>query len=124
FLCLAALAFSLPLKNTFYIVISFLGVLVMSYHIYHYIARRFVQMDDFFESVKYRDFSRWFNDRTGPEDMRQLHKGFNEVNKTVKQINKEKEAQHLYLQKILEMVDTAIIAYEISSGKVLWVNDA
>src|SRR5690606_142327 len=70
------------------------------------------------------DFSRWFNDRTGPEDMRQLHKGFNEVNKTVKQINKEKEAQHLYLQKILEMVDTAIIAYEISSGKVLWVNDA
>src|SRR5690606_27134681 len=70
------------------------------------------------------DFSRWFNDRTGPEDMRQLHKGFNEVNKTVKQINKEKEAQHLYLQKILEMVDTAIIAYEISSGKVLWVNDS
>lgn len=81
-------------------------------------------MDDFFESVKYRDFSRWFNDKTGPEDMRQLHKGFNEVNKTIKQINKEKEAQHLYLQKILEMVDTAIIAYEISTGNVLWINQA
>src|SRR5690606_18380712 len=94
FLCLAALAFSLPLKNTFYIGLSLLGILIMSYHLYQYIIRRFVQMDDFFESVKYRDFSRWFNDRTGPEDMRQLHKGFNEVNKTVKQINKEKEAQH------------------------------
>lgn len=81
-------------------------------------------MDDFFESVKYRDFSRWFNDKTGPEDMRQLYKGFNEVNKTIKQINKEKEAQHLYLKKILEMVDTAIIAYEISTGNVLWINDA
>lgn len=124
FLCLTALAFTLPLKNTFYIVLALLGTAMISYHLYHYISRRFVQMDDFFESVKYRDFSRWFNDKTGPEDMRQLHKGFNEVNKTIKQINKEKEAQHLYLQKILEMVDTAIISYEISTGNVLWINQA
>ncbi|MCG2460075.1 GHKL domain-containing protein [Flavobacteriaceae bacterium F89] len=124
FLCLTALAFAIPLKNTFYIVLAILGILIISSHLYHYMARRFAQMDDFFESVKYRDFSRWFNDRTGPEDMRQLYKGFNEVNRTIKQINKEKEAQHLYLQKILEMVDTAIIAYEISTGNVLWINEA
>ena len=124
FLCLTALAFTIPLKNIFYIVLAFLGTVMIFYHLYNYIVRRFAQMDDFFESVKYRDFSRWFNDKTGPEDMRQLHKGFNEVNKTIKQINKEKEAQHLYLQKILEMVDTAIIAYEISTGNVLWINQA
>lgn len=81
-------------------------------------------MDDFFESVKYRDFSRWFNDRSGPEDIRELHRGFNEVNKTIKQINSEKEAQHLYLQKILEMVDTGIIAYNTVTNNILWINDA
>ncbi|MEM6806982.1 MAG: ATP-binding protein, partial [Bacteroidota bacterium] len=34
--------------------------------------RRFGEMDDFFESIKYRDFSRWFNSDTGPQDIREL----------------------------------------------------
>ena len=89
-----------------------------------FVMKRFVEMDDFFESVKYRDFSRWFTEKYGPEDIRELHKGFNEVNKTIKEINKEKEAQHLYLQKILELIDTGIIAYNMESGEVLWVNDS
>ena len=92
--------------------------------LYKFIFRRFYEMDDFFESVKYRDFSRWFNEKSGAEDIRELHKGFNEVNKTIHKINKEKEAQHLYLKKILELINTGIIAYDIESGKVLWINDA
>ena len=42
----------------------------------------------------------------------------------MREINKEKEAQHLYLKKILELINTGIIAYDIESGKVLWINDA
>ena len=93
-------------------------------NLYKFVIRRFVEMDDFFESVKYRDFSRWFTEKSGPEDIRKLHQGFNEVNKTIKEINKEKEAQHLYLQKILELMDTGIMTYSIDSGKVLWANDS
>lgn len=69
--------------------------------LYKFVFRRFYEMDDFFESVKYRDFSRWFNEKSGAEDIRELHRGFNEVNKTIHEINKEKEAQHLYLKKYL-----------------------
>ncbi len=93
-------------------------------NLYKFLIRRFDEMDDFFESVKYRDFSRWFTEKSGRQDIRELHKGFNEVNKTIKEINNEKETQHLYLQKILELVDTGIIAYNIETGKVLWVNDS
>lgn len=92
--------------------------------LYSFAIKRFVEMDDFFESVKYRDFSRWFAEKSGPEDIRKLHKGFNEVNRTVKEINKEKEAQHLYLQKILELMDTGIMTYNTDTGKVLWANDS
>lgn len=81
-------------------------------------------MDDFFEAVKYRDFSRWFVENKGPQDMRSLHQGFNEVNRVVKEINAEKETQYLYLQKILELVDIGILAYELDSGEVLWANDS
>ncbi len=81
-------------------------------------------MDDFFESVKYRDFSRKFNETSGTKDIQYLRQRFNEVYDTIFEINKEKEAQHLYLKKILELVQTGIIAYNINSGHVLWVNDA
>lgn len=81
-------------------------------------------MDDFFESIKYRDFSRWFVENKGPQDIQQLHKGFNLVNKTIKAIDSERQAQFVYLQKILEMVNIGIIAYNVESGDVLWANDS
>ena len=91
--------------------------------LYRQVLRRFNEMDDFFEAVKYRDFSRWFSEQHGSREVRELHKGFNLVNKTFKDINQEREVQFLYLQKILEMVEVGIIAYNLESGKVLWVNE-
>jgi len=93
-------------------------------NLYNFVTKRFVEIDDFFESVKYRDFSRWFSEEHGPRDIQKLHRGFNLVNKTVKDINNERQAQFLYLQKILEMVDVGIIAYNLENGDVLWVNDS
>lgn len=94
------------------------------YNLYRFTTRRFIEMDDFFESVKYRDFSRWFLEDNGPRDIRKLHSGFNEVNHTIREINSEKDTQYVYLQKILEMVDIGIIAYNIKTGDVLWANDS
>ncbi len=81
-------------------------------------------MDDFFEAVKYRDFSRWFPEDRGPKDIRFLYTGFNEINRTIKEINVKNQAQYVYLQKILEMVDIGIIAYNLETGDVLWSNDS
>jgi signal transduction histidine kinase len=81
-------------------------------------------MDDFFEAVKYRDFSRWFPEDRGPKDIRKLYTGFNNINRTIKDINSQNEAQYVYLQKILEMVDIGIIAYNLDTGDVLWSNDS
>ena len=50
--------------------------------------------------------------------------GFNEINRTIKEINTKNEAQYVYLQKILEMVDIGIIAYNLETGNVLWSNDS
>jgi len=98
--------------------------LIAVYNLYRFVIKRFVEMDDFFESVKYRDFSRWFVETKGPQDIRELHTGFNLVNKTIKAIDSERQAQFVYLQKILEMVNIGIIAYNVESGEVLWANDS
>lgn len=106
-----------------YIVLLSFGLLYIIIDLYSFVKKRFTAIDDFFEAVKYRDFSRWFPEDRGSKDIRFLYSGFNEVNRTIKEINIQNETQYIYLQKILEMVDVGIIAYNLETGKVLWLND-
>jgi len=82
------------------------------------------EVEEFVESVHYRDFSRYFDVKHAPLELQPLRKGFNEINTTLKVISKEKETQYQYLQKILELVDTGILSYEMESGSVVWMNEA
>ncbi len=89
---------------------------------FHHKAHK--ELDQFVESVHYRDFSRYFDVKHAPADLQPLRKGFNEINTTFKVISKEKETQYQYLQKILELVDTGILSYEENTGDVVWMNES
>ena len=82
------------------------------------------ELNEFVESVHYRDFSRYFDVKHAPIELQPLRKGFNEINTTFKVISKEKETQYQYLQKILELVDTGILSYEEETGLVVWMNES
>ncbi len=82
------------------------------------------ELQQFVESVHYRDFSRRFDEKNAPTSLQPMRKGFNEINTTFKTITKEKETQYVYLQKILELVDTGILSYEHETGDVMWMNEA
>jgi two-component system, NtrC family, nitrogen regulation sensor histidine kinase NtrY len=81
------------------------------------------ELNQFVEAVHYRDFSRYFDEKHASADIQPLRKGFNEINTTFKIISKEKETQYQYLQKILELVDTGILSYEVETGEVVWMNE-
>ena len=119
-----ALIYTIYIDQTAYAAIISIGLLYLLTNTYSFVKRRFIAMDDFFEAVKYRDFSRWFPEDRGPKDIRFLYAGFNEINRTIKEINSQNQAQYVYLQKILEMVDIGIIAYNLETGDVLWSNDS
>ena len=123
-LALVAIAYGINFENNYALIGGSIVAIILLYNLYSFVVKRFVEMDDFFEAVKYHDFSRWFSEKHGPKDIRALHKGFNVVNSTFREINKERQAQFLYLQKILEMVKVGIIAYNLETGDVLWVNDS
>src|SRR5437868_6316099 len=82
------------------------------------------EVEQFVESVHYRDFSRYFDVKRAPLELQPLRQGFNDINTTMKVISKEKETQYQYLQKILELVDTGILSYEVESGEVVWMNES
>ncbi|TBW25912.1 HAMP domain-containing histidine kinase [Gramella sp. KN1008] len=113
------------LTESYILAVISLGLaLLFLFLLFQFLKSRFQQVDDFFEAVKYRDFSRMYVTDGKPPEIRKLYNGFNLVNQTIREMDSEREAQFLYLHKILEMVDIGIIAYNIQDGNVIWMNDA
>jgi two-component system, NtrC family, nitrogen regulation sensor histidine kinase NtrY len=92
--------------------------------IFRFLRKAHAELNQFVESVHYRDFSRYFDVKHAPVELQPLRKGFNEINSTFKVISKEKETQFQYLQKILELVDTGILSYREHNGEVVWMNES
>lgn len=124
FITVMALAFTLVKGQ--YILSFILLPIVVAELIYFYRLQRNAQneVQQFVESIHYRDFSRNFNVKQAPGELQVLRKGFNEINSTFKIISKEKETQYLYLQKVLELVDTGILSYETDNGNIIWMNES
>lgn len=91
---------------------------------YNFQRKAHEELNQFVESVHYRDFSRNFDVKHAPVELQPLRKGFNEINTTFKIISKEKETQYQYLQKILELVDTGILSYKATTGDIVWMNES
>jgi two-component system nitrogen regulation sensor histidine kinase NtrY len=91
---------------------------------YRFQRKAHTELDQFVESVHYRDFSRYFDVKHAPVDLQPLRQGFNEINSTFKDISKERETQYQYLQKILELIDTGILMYAEDNGEVVWMNES
>jgi signal transduction histidine kinase len=105
----------------------FLSIPVISFQLvdfYRFNRKAQDEVQQFVESVHYRDFSRYFDVKQAPIELQPLRKGFNEINTTFKVISREKETQYVYLQKILELVDTGILSYENKNGEIGWMNES
>jgi signal transduction histidine kinase len=104
--------------------IVLLIVLYQSYNLYDFLKKAQAEVQQFVENVHYRDFSRHFDVKHAPAEVQSLRQGFNEINSAFKIISLERETQYQYLQKILELVDTGILSYEIETGSVVWMNES
>src|SRR6218665_2027955 len=107
-----------------YLVIVLPIIIYQAMEFYRFQRKAYRELDQFVESVHYRDFSRHFDVKHASSEIQPLRQGFNEINTTFKVISKERETQYQYLQKILELVDTGILSYEQDGGEVNWTNDS
>ncbi|MBA3674378.1 MAG: ATP-binding protein, partial [Chitinophagaceae bacterium] len=124
FITISAAAFLL-VKGWFIYLVFILPIIIYQvYEFYGFHKKAYEELNQFVESVHYRDFSRNFDVKHAPVELQPLRKGFNEINTTFKIISKEKETQYQYLQKILELVDTGILSYKITTGEVVWMNES
>ncbi|TCK84711.1 sensor histidine kinase [Albibacterium bauzanense] len=124
FLGLILLAYLLFKGNYFYALLLLpLCILLLWFTIRSQI-RTYQELQEFAEAAKYRDFTRQFALDRASIEIHPLRVAFNNINDVFKKISSEREVQYQYLQKILELVDTAIISYEEESGKIMWINES
>jgi len=125
-LLITLLAFSFTLlKELYFIDLVLLPVIIFQVNDFYRMHKKTrEEVNQFVESIHYRDFSRNYNVKHAPVDLQSLREGFNEINSTFKVISKEKEAQYQYLQKVLELVETGILSFELESGEVIWMNES
>lgn len=124
FVVLSAASFLLVKGWYVYLVLVTPVIIYEVYEFYRFQKKTHDELNQFVESVHYRDFSRYFDVKHAPVEVQSLREGFNEINTTFKVISREKETQYHYLQKILELVDTGILSYEEDSGDVVWMNES
>jgi len=124
FITLSAASFLLVKQWYIYLLIAVPVIIYQVVEIFRFQRKAHMELNEFVESVHYRDFSRYFDVKHAPVELQPLRKGFNEINTTFKVISKEKETQYQYLQKILELVDTGILSYEEKTGLVVWMNES
>jgi two-component system nitrogen regulation sensor histidine kinase NtrY len=106
---------------------AFLGILVAFFPIYKLVQQyQFLvqQIDDFAQAVHYRDFTRVYKETSNHTVQNQLYSSFNTINQVFRSISNEKEMQHEYLHKVINLLDSAILFYRVNDGNVLWTNDA
>jgi signal transduction histidine kinase len=117
-------AFLLVKGWSLYLVFAIPVIIFQVTDFYRFHKKAQEEVEQFVESVHYRDFSRYFDVKHAPLELQPLRKGFNEINTTFKVISKERETQYQYLQKILELVDTGILSYEHNTGEIGWMNES
>lgn len=124
FITVTATAFVLVKGNYMYLIITAPAVIYCVLSLIRFQQKAQQEVSQFVESIHYRDFSRHFDVRRAPEELKPLRKGFNDINTTFKLISRERETQYYYLQKILELVDTGILSYDEETGETGWINEA
>ncbi|MEN0055856.1 MAG: HAMP domain-containing sensor histidine kinase [Mucilaginibacter sp.] len=124
FLALLAASYVVVIGQPLYLVIFVPLVIYAIVEMIRFQKKAQDEVNQFVESIHYRDFSRHFDVRRAPNELKPLRKGFNDINTTFKLISRERETQYHYLQKILELVDTGILSFEEESGNISWINEA
>ncbi len=102
-----------------------LGLLIVFqiYLLINFVNRTNNKLIQFFNSIKYSDFSSSFSDKSMGKSFEKLSASFNEVIEEFKKHRAEKEENYNYLQTVVQHVNIGIICFD-SEGTVDLYNNA
>jgi two-component system, NtrC family, nitrogen regulation sensor histidine kinase NtrY len=104
---------------------AFLGLLIIlqTYALIVYVNRTNLRLSQFFESIRYADFSTSFSEKDHGKSFETLYLSFNRVLEEFKKYRTEKEEHYNYLQTVVQHINTGILCFD-RKGRVDMYNKA
>ena len=115
----------LSFEKSFFLTTVFLGVLLILLvsNLIYYVSQTNRDLANFFEQVKYNDFTATGSARHKGESFGQLHERFNMINRKFQDIRAEKEANHQFLFTIVEHIDIGLLSVD-QNEEIIMMNKA
>lgn len=123
-LTLVGLAYALLTGQPVYWIPAMLLATGQVWELVRYLNRQNRELTDFLEALRYRDFSSNLNTLHAPTSVRRARQLLNQISQTFGALSREKEAQHLYLQNVLALVNTGILSFREDDQAVGWMNES
>ncbi len=124
FLLLAAAGFGFAYQWKIAGTVSAITAALYFNFLYRHLLKPYRQIEEFAEAVYYRDFSKIYSTSPADKTDHSLNNSFNSINSVLKELSIAKEAQFLYLQKMLELIDTGVMSYRPDTGEITWMNES
>ncbi len=124
-LLLLILGIALSLDNGFHLTTGFGVILsiILIVNLFNYVDQTNKDLANFFESIQYNDFNTTGSGRHRGDSFGDLHDGFNLINRKFRDIRAEKEANHQFLQTVVEHVEVGLLCID-EDGEVVLMNKA
>ncbi len=124
-LLLLILGIALSLDNGFHLTTGFGVILtiILMVNLFNYVDQTNKDLANFFESIQYNDFNTTGSGRHKGDSFGDLHDGFNLINRKFRDIRAEKEANHQFLQTVVEHVEVGLLCID-EDGEVVLLNKA
>lgn len=108
-------------NTTHYVTLFIVGLLVilLVWNILRYVDQTNRDFTSFLLGIKYEDFSATYSGHHKGKSFGELYEAFNQINKKFLNIRSEQEANHNYLQTIVENVDVGLLCLDENEKVVL-----
>lgn len=122
-LLMAAVAYTLSERQWAVALLLFLPLLAAVWNLFYYVDQTNRDLSGFFKSIQYNDFTTTTSGGHKGKTFQALHDGFNMVNEKFQEIRAEKEANHQFLQAIVEHINIGLLGYR-ENGEITLMNKA
>ncbi len=117
--------FVITFQKEFYLTTAFLGILlvVAVLNLIHYVNQTNRDLANFFASIQHDDFTTTSSAAHKGKSFGELYRQFNFINKKFQDVRAEKEANHQFLQTIVEHIDVGLLGVK-ANGEINLMNKA
>lgn len=109
--------------NNLYLVLGLLLVILFLGSLLYYIDQTNRDISGFLTSIKYNDFTATATAEHRGKSFGDLYQAFNLINRKFQEVRADKEANHQFLQTIVEQIEVGLLCYN-ADGEVKLMNKA